>query len=118
VEVNTQENVNNETPVGEEVPVETIEEETRKEEKRFVEEVETTGNKLMARVKELIAEGNVRRLIIRSPSGRALLEVPLTAGVVVGGVVTIAAPFATVLAALAGLFARVKIEVIRKEDEM
>lgn len=72
------------------------------EEHTWTERVEIAGGE---RVKELIAEGNVRRLII-------LLEVPLTAGAVVGGVVTLAAP---VLAAMAALLARVK--VVRTETK-
>lgn len=121
--MNMQETITNGTPVREEVPIETIEQaavekEAMKEASTFVEEIETTGNQLVARVKELIAEGNARRLLIRSPNDRVMLEVPLTAGVIVGGVVTIAAPFAAALTVLAALFARMKIQVIRDEEEM
>ncbi len=52
---------------------------------------------MVGRTKELIEEGNVRRVIIRNQEDEVLLEVPLTAGVAVGGVVTLVAP---VLAAL------------------
>ena len=40
------------------------------------------GDEVVAKVKELINEGNVRRLIIKNEEGRAMLEVPLTIGVV------------------------------------
>ncbi|PJF24623.1 MAG: hypothetical protein CUN53_16890, partial [Phototrophicales bacterium] len=46
----------------------------------FTEEVEITGNQLLETVKNLIEQGNVRRLIIRNPDDRVLLEVPLTIG--------------------------------------
>ncbi len=46
----------------------------------FTEQLEVAGNQLVDRVKELIEQGNVRRLIIRGPEGRVMLEVPLTVG--------------------------------------
>ena len=70
----------------------------------------------MDRVKELISEGNVRRVIIRNEAGQVLLEVPLTATVVVGGVMTIFAPVLAALGALAALLARVKVEVVRTDQ--
>jgi len=50
--------------------------------KVITEEIKTTGEELLRRVKELIHEGNIRRLIIRDEKGRTLIEVPLTLGVV------------------------------------
>jgi Domain of unknown function (DUF4342) len=46
------------------------------------EEFKITGDEMLARVRELVHEGNVRRLIIKSESGITLLEVPLTIGVI------------------------------------
>ena len=46
------------------------------------EEFRISGDELLAKVKALIHEGNVRRLIIKNESGRTLIEVPLTIGVV------------------------------------
>jgi hypothetical protein len=46
------------------------------------EEFKITGDELLAKFKELVHEGNVRRLIIKSDSGITLLEVPLTIGVI------------------------------------
>jgi hypothetical protein len=46
------------------------------------EEFKITGDELLAKVRELVHEGNVRRLIIKSDSGMTLLEVPLTIGVI------------------------------------
>jgi len=90
-----------------------------KEERTWTEEIEIDGGKLVDRVKELIEEGNVRRLIIRKPSDEILLEVPLTAGVAVGSVVTIFAPVLAALGAMAALLAKVKIQIVRTmgEDE-
>jgi hypothetical protein len=97
------------------VEKEAIMSEVPEEKKTWVEELEVAGNELVDRVKELVKEGNVRRLIIRNQEGKALLEIPLTAGVAVGGVVTLFNPLIAALGAFAALLARVKIEVVREE---
>jgi hypothetical protein len=88
-----------------------------KEERIWTEEIEIDGGELVDRVKELIEEGNVRRLIIRKPNDEILLEVPLTAGVAVGGVVTLFAPVLAALGAMAALLAKVKIQIVRTTGE-
>lgn len=83
--------------------------------KTFTEEIEVTGQNLMREINRLIAEGNVRKLQIRSEKGDVFLSIPLTAGAVAGGVAVIAAPWLAVIAAIAGLVAKVKLEVVREE---
>lgn len=46
-----------------------------------MEEIKVAGRNLTAKVKELVREGNVRRIIIRNPQGHTLIDVPLNAGV-------------------------------------
>ena len=46
------------------------------------EEHKVSGEGLVARVKELIREGNVRRIIVKNDEGRSIMEIPLTLGVV------------------------------------
>ena len=46
------------------------------------EEFRITGDELLARVRQLIHEGNIRRLIIRNAQGHTLIEIPMTVGVV------------------------------------
>ena len=46
-----------------------------------MEEIKVAGGNLKAKIKELLHEGNVRRIVIRNPQGRTLLDVPLTAGI-------------------------------------
>ncbi len=82
----------------------------------WVEEIEVAGSELVDRVKDLIEEGNVRRLIIRNANGDVLIEVPLTPAVVVGGVATVWNPILAALGALAALIAKLKIEVVRVEE--
>ena len=92
---------------------------TEEDDHTFTEHIEIAASDLVDRTKELIEEGNVRRLIIRNQEDEVLMEVPLTAGVVVGGAVTIVAPVLAALGALAALLTHVKIEVVRarKDDE-
>jgi hypothetical protein len=46
------------------------------------EEIRITGDELLAKVKELVHEGNIRRLLIRNEAGTTLVEIPLTVGLV------------------------------------
>jgi hypothetical protein len=91
-------------------------EEPTKEKKTWTEEIEIAANELVDRVKDLLQEGNVRRLILRQPDGRTLLEIPLTAGAAVGGVLAIFYPVLAALGAMAALLARIRIEIVREED--
>lgn len=84
-----------------------------KDKRDWVEEFEVAGSDLVDRVKELVEQGNVRRLIIRNANNDVLIEVPLTPAVVVGGVATIINPILAALGALAALIAKLKIEVVR-----
>jgi len=83
--------------------------------KSFAEEIEVSSKQLLAEINRLIAEGNVRKLVIKSDDGHVFLTIPLTAGAVVGGIVTLGAPWLAVIAAVAGLVAKVKIEIIRND---
>lgn len=65
-------------------------------EKTIAEELNVAGNQLVQEVERLIAEGNVRRLVIKQ-GDNVLLDVSLTLGVVVGGAVGLLAPWAAVI---------------------
>jgi CBS domain-containing protein len=52
------------------------------EEKIKTEEYSVKGETLLAKVKELVHEGNIRRIIIKNEEGKTLIEIPLTWGVV------------------------------------
>jgi hypothetical protein len=70
------------------------------ERKTRTEEVTIRGEELVATVKALVHEGNIRRITVKSREGRVLIEVPLTLGVV-------GALFLPTLAALGALAALV-----------
>jgi hypothetical protein len=74
------------------------------------EEFKVKGEALLSKVKEIVHEGNVRRIIIKGSDGKTLIEVPLTLGVV--GVLV--APVAAAIGAIAALAADYSIEVERE----
>lgn len=74
------------------------------------EEFKVSGDEILKKIKELIREGNVRRIIIKNEKGETMVEIPVTVAV-------IGAVFAPVLAAvgaLAALMAKSTIIVERK----
>ena len=79
------------------------------------DEISVTGSALLDKVKELIQQGNVRRLIVRRPNGKILADIPLTAGVGVAGVLTLLMPMLVALGAMAALVAQFRIEVEREQ---
>ncbi|EGK90092.1 DUF4342 domain-containing protein [Microcoleus vaginatus PCC 9802] len=85
------------------------------QQKISVEEVKINGDDLVAKVKELIHEGNIRRIIIKNEEGRILVEVPLTVGVV-GGVIGAALfPVIAAVGAIGALVAHMTIIIERTE---
>jgi hypothetical protein len=78
-----------------------------------VEEFMVRGQEAVQKVKDLIKEGNVRKVIIKNEEDKVLFEIPMTAGVVVGGALTLMAPVFAGLGAAVALLARVKVEVHR-----
>lgn len=82
----------------------------------IVEEIEVEITALVDRIKELIKEGNVRTLRIKDPKGKYLFEVPLTVGMLAGGIFALAAPTAAAIASIAGFVTRVTIEIVREDD--
>jgi hypothetical protein len=76
------------------------------------EEHKVPGEKLVERVKDLIKEGNARRVIVKNDEGNTLLEIPLTVGVF--GAVLI--PVWVALGAIAALATHYTI-VVEKKDQ-
>jgi uncharacterized membrane protein len=75
------------------------------------EEFSVSADNLVKKVKELLHEGNVRRIIIKDEAGKLLLEMPVAVGVV--GVIL--APWLAALGAIAALATRCTITVERRE---
>ncbi|RIH76570.1 hypothetical protein Mterra_03860 [Calidithermus terrae] len=83
--------------------------------KTWVEEIEISGGQLVDKVRELVQEGNARRVTVCKPNGEEIFSVPLTVGVLVGGVVTVALPVLAALGVIAGIVTRVRLKVEREE---
>ena len=75
------------------------------------EEHTVSGDKLLDKVKQIVREGNARRITIKSDSGKVLMEIPLTIGVV--GVVL--APVWIAIGTIAALAGKYTI-VVEKRD--
>ena len=52
------------------------------EEKVRTEEFQVKGEEIVSKIKELLHEGNIRRVIIKNEEGRIIIDIPLTIGVV------------------------------------
>lgn len=76
-------------------------------------EFKIKGQELLAKIEELIKEGNARKIIIKDDKGRTYIEIPVTVGVIG----TLFAPVVAAVGALAGVAANFTIEVIKKEEE-
>ncbi|MEX0773686.1 MAG: DUF4342 domain-containing protein [Balneolales bacterium] len=89
--------------------------------KTIFEEFKVSGTQLMSRVKQLIREGNIRRIMIKGRNGRTLVETPLTFGVAGASGLFILAPLITAIGAVAVMVSNASIIVERykneKEDE-
>ena len=82
------------------------------EEKIHTEEFEVNGDELLGKIKELVHAGNIRRVIIRNETGRTLVDIPLTFGVV-GALL---APQLAALGAIAALLSHGTIIVEKVGD--
>ncbi len=75
-----------------------------------VEEFRVSGEAVVSKVKELVREGNVRRITIKNEEGRTLIEIPLTIGVIG----TILLPVWAAIGAIAALAANLTLAVDRR----
>lgn len=81
-------------------------------EEQRTEEIHVRGEDVVAAVKDLVHQGNIRRISIRNKDGRTLMEIPLTLGVV--GAVLL--PTLAALGALAAVVTECSIVVERVEN--
>ena len=81
------------------------------ENRNYQDELQVMGEQLLSKVKELVNECNVSRIIIKDQSGHTILEIPLTIGVV-GAIL---APTLAAVGAIGALLAQCSIQVVRSE---
>ena len=82
------------------------------EDKFRTEEFRVDGEELVARIKKLVNEGNIRRIIIKNKEGKVIFEIPLTFGVV-GALI---APQLAAIGAIAALLTEATVVVEKVEN--
>lgn len=80
-------------------------------EQDYHEEFKLSGEQVVAKIKEIISEGNARKIILKNEKGETLMEIPLTFAVV-GAVI---APILAAVAAVAALVTECTILVVKKK---
>ena len=78
--------------------------------KQKTEEFVVNGEEVIGKVKQLLNEGNIRRIIIKDMDDKVLIEIPLTIGVVIA----VLAPVLAAVGALAAIITKCKIIVEKK----
>ena len=86
-------------------------------ERSRTETFETVGSNLLDVLKKLLHQGNIRRLIVRKADGDTMIDVTLTAGFTVSTAVILLAPPLAAVAVIAGVMTKVKVEVVRVEND-
>jgi hypothetical protein len=79
---------------------------------RIYEQFKVAGKDLADKIREIIHEGNVRRIIIKDEQGHTFMEIPLTVATI--GVVL--APVLAAVGAIAALVAKVEVVVERSAE--
>jgi len=82
------------------------------EEKFRTEEFRVNGEELLTKIKNLVKEGNIRRIIIKNKEGKVVFEIPLTFGVV-GALI---APQLAAIGAIAALLTEATVVVEKTEN--
>lgn len=86
---------------------------TQEQSRTRTEEFKLDGAQVIAKIKELIHQGNIRRIIVKNDEGRTLIEIPLTLGLV--GVALL--PVYAAVGAIAAMATRMIIVVEKIEKE-
>jgi len=76
------------------------------------EEFKVSGEEVIKKVKGLVKEGNIRRIIIKNENGKSLVEFPLTVGVVGAALIPVWAAIGTIVALVSNCI----IVVEKRED--
>jgi hypothetical protein len=74
------------------------------------EEFKLSGNEIIEKIKNIVKEGNARKIIIKNENGDTVAEFPLT----VGAVGALLAPILAAVGAIAGLLTKCTLVVEKK----
>ncbi|MCX8088322.1 MAG: DUF4342 domain-containing protein [Meiothermus ruber] len=93
-----------------------MEDTPKPDQKTWVEEIQVQGSELVGKIQELLRDATATRVTICKPNGEELISLPLTVGVLVGGLLTLAAPRLAAIGAIGGLIAQFKLKVERNAE--
>ena len=79
----------------------------------FIEEAQVLGRDLVDKVRDLIHEGNVQRIIIKDEHGHTFIEIPVT----IAAIGVIAAPVLAAVGAISALVAKFTIVIVRVDTK-
>jgi hypothetical protein len=77
------------------------------------EEFKLTGSEVIEKIKELIHQGNIRRIVLKTDEGKTIIEIPLTLGLVGAALL----PVMAAVGAIAALVAKLTLVVEKDEDD-
>ncbi len=79
-----------------------------------LEEIKVAGNELVEKIKALLNEGNIHRVVIKNPEGHTLIEVPVT----IAAIGAIAAPVLAAVGAIAAMVTHCTVVIERREQSL
>jgi Domain of unknown function (DUF4342) len=94
-------------------PQQTVPDVTSPTPNRATEQYQLTGEDVITKIKQIVHEGNVRRVLIRNAEGQVFVEFPLTVGVVGAAL----APMWAAVGAIVALVTDCTIEIERREKD-
>jgi uncharacterized membrane protein len=112
-------NLEETTKTSEQDPPVTVATDTRTDAKEKVsaEELKISGDLLVTKIKELIAQGNVRRIIIKNEENHTLIEIPMTVGVIGGVISAVLFPVVAAVGVIGAMVAHLTVVIERQETD-
>lgn len=89
--------------------------ETNKGESVTVEEFKISGDALVTTIKDLIHQGNIRRITIKNETGSTLIEIPLTVGVLGGAIGAALFPVIAAVGVIGAMVTHITITIERHD---
>jgi hypothetical protein len=86
-------------------------------EKVSTEELKISGDVLVTKIKELIAQGNIRRIIIKNEEGHTLIEIPMTVGVIGSVISAVLFPVVAAVGVIGAMVAHLTVIIERQESD-
>lgn len=90
---------------------------TDAKEKVSTEELKISGDVLVTKIKELIAQGNVRRIIIKNEENHTLIEIPMTIGVIGSVISAVLFPVVAAVGVIGAMVAHLTVVIERQETD-